>query len=174
MSNPNENKSKTESMLSNLLKFFFIFFLLVVIVILIPFTGILNTEETTASTPLASIQTIPPYTTTERHTIATTTTQTTTETTPVITTEITAESSTYPPATVPTINKQTTASTTLATTTAPVSDYMDLSDEAMKELIEVRYLSIHENSAPGGDVIAFCGRKECFGVSITKALPFLA
>ena len=154
MSNPNENESKAESILSNLLKFFFIFFILMVIVILIPFTGILNAEETTESTPLVPIQTIPLYTTTERQTVATTTKQTTTETTPVVTTEITAESSTYPPATVPTINKQTTASTTLATTTQPpetdpVSNPLDISDEAMEELIEVRYLSIHDDSRPG-------------------------
>ena len=146
MSNPNENETKTESMLSNLLKFFFIFFILVVIVILIPFTGILNTEETTSSTP---IQTIPPFTTTEKQNVTTTTEQPTAETTPLIT----AESSTYPPATVPTGNKQTTASTTLATTKNPNTDSIisasDISDEAMKELIEVRYLSIHEDSRSG-------------------------
>ena len=162
MSNPNENESqnetksesKKESFLSNLMKFLFIFFILGVIVILIPFTGILNDEETTSSTSLASIQTLPPITTTETQTVATTTVPTTTETTPVFTTETTAESSTYPPATVPTFITQTTASTTLATTTQspdtdPVSDPLDISDEAMEELIEVRYLSIHDNSRPG-------------------------
>ena len=139
MSNPNENETKKESMLSNLLKFFFIFFILVVIVILIPFTGILNTDETTtSSTP---IQTIPPFTTTSGQLPA--------ETTSVVT----ADSSTYPPATVPTGNKQTTASTTLATTknpnAEPAIDPSDISDEAMKKLIEVRYLSIHEDSRSG-------------------------
>ena len=162
MSNPNENESqnetksesKKESFLSNLMKFLFIFFILGVIVILIPFTGILNDEETTSSASLASIQTLPPITTTETQTVATTTVPTTTETTPVFTTETTAESSTYPPATVPTFITQTTASTTLATTTRspdtdPVSDPLDISDEAMEELIEVRYLSIHDDSRPG-------------------------
>jgi N-acetyl-anhydromuramyl-L-alanine amidase AmpD len=200
MSNPNENESKTESMLSNLLKFFFIFFILVVIVILIPFTGILNSDETTTSTPLASIQTLPPLTTTNSQVIATTTERPTTETTLAVTTEnTTANSSTYPPATVPTGNKQTTASTTLAATTTEqittettplgttastaesstyppatvptgntqttasttlaattqiptndlVIDFQDISDEAMQELIEVRYLSIDENSRSG-------------------------
>lgn len=150
MSNSNGDGSQTESMLSNLLKFFFIFFILVIIVLSIHFAGFLDSEEMPPSTTPASIQTLPPTTTTTAApiTVTTTTESPTTETPPVVTTESTTEKIiTYPPATVPSNHKTTAVTTTQ--TTATSTALPSISDQAMAELIDVRYLSIHEDSRPG-------------------------
>lgn len=154
MSNPERNESQTESMLSNLLKFFFIFFILVVIILSLHFTGFLDSDETNATTTAASIQTLPTTETTTAETTTPITTESpTTETTPIVTTETTtADIITYPPATVPSNTKTTavtTTQTTAATTEPPSTGSLDVSDKAMADLIDVRYLSIDDNSRPG-------------------------
>ncbi len=148
----NEHESSAETLISNLIKFFIVFFLIVVAVVAIRFSGLLESEETTASTVSTPIQTLP---TTTSIPPATTPSPTTSDTTQ--TTEDTAQPQTTPPATAyppvsfPFAKETTTKKLPVTTTTTPPespSD-LDISDEAMKELIEVRYLSIDDNSRPG-------------------------
>lgn len=165
MSNTNDNDTQFEALFSNLLKFFFIFAILVVIILAIHFSGFLNFDTPTSSTTGMSIQTIPttPIETTATPTTATTPGETTEKETttpePISTpTQTTTVMTTYPPATVPTASTTIPTTTTLATepttqTTSSIPptpvDPMDISDEAMEKLIEVRYLSIHDDSRPG-------------------------
>ncbi len=169
MAKQNDGSSKTETVVSNILKFFFIFFLILIIILSIRFSGILDAEETSVTTSQTPLNTLPTTTETTTQTTTQITTETTTtvasETTPEATTvETTTSQTTYPPATIPTMTSQTTKQTTTTQTTTtqttasqttvttaipPVVEPLDVSDEAMQELIEVRYLTIHPNSRSG-------------------------
>ena len=141
MANRNQHDTKTESFLSNLMKFFFIFFVLLIIILSIHYMGFLDDIETTPTDLSTQTSTVPTTTeTTERHT-----TTSDTVSVEITTQETTTEIVTYPPATVPT-NRPKPPETT---TTPPIVNRYDISDEAMKELIEVRYLTIHPNSRSG-------------------------
>ncbi len=158
MAKQHDKSNKTETVVSALLKFFFIFFLILIIILSIRFSGILDAVDTSATTTQSPINTLPTTTeTTTDTTTATTpegtTTSETTETTPTVTTaETTIPKTTYPTATIPTTassTTQTTKQTTATTVKPPVIEPLDISDKAMKELIEVRYLTKDPNSRPG-------------------------
>jgi hypothetical protein len=138
MPNRNQRDTKSESFLSNLMKFVFIFFVLVIIILSIHYMGFLDNIENSSTGPSTPIKTIP--TTTTVPAIPTTTTAN-----PISTQTTTGNGVTYPPATMP-INPTTQTETPIQ---PPVVTPYDISDEAMQALINVRYLSIHPDSRSG-------------------------
>ncbi len=163
MSEPNQEK-QAEGMLSNILKFFLIFFMILGVILIIRFSNILKQNINTETTLQTPIKTLPLPSDTETSPVeSSTTTETTNKTTASSQiTETTTSSSEpptviYPPATIPGWATVTTSNTNFATiqtfptetTTEPNLPTLDISDEAMMELIEVRYLTIHEKSRPG-------------------------
>ncbi len=150
MSHSHGNGGKNEKSAIYLLIAFTVFFVAVVLGVSVYFSGAFQTETTTFS-PATPLYTFPPKTTetTPAITTAVTTTETITQTASESTTPepiLTNPTTTYPPATIPTITTTIPPETTVQTTPPP---RFDISEDAMMELIDVRYLTIDDNSRPG-------------------------
>ncbi len=155
-----KNSANRTGGIPNVLAFSLIFIVLLVLILTIRYVGFPDSQETTSEEPGSSLATL---TTTQATTPLVTTatteqpiTQTTQSTETTITTQTSTEIVTYPPATVPTKNTTqtvTTAQTTVSTTTAPETPVTppsyDISDAAMEELIQQRYLTVHPSSRSG-------------------------
>ena len=166
MKNP---ATRTETVPQTVLAFLIIASVLLALIFAIRYAGFSDTPEVPPTTPGIPAATLPdeptstqqteqnetsqtePITTTDtadvtQHTTAqatTTTVGTTPATTPTQTTTVGTT-----PATTPTQTTTAVTETTEIVTTAP-APVLDVSDEAMNELIEKRYLSIHAKSRPG-------------------------